>query len=240
MVRKRDDAALEQPPLPSEGQVMSYLRLNRDFLLRHPEMCLALSPPSRFDQSTRNGIVDMQVYMIERLQEEIRRIKGATEDLIHTSRSNLSIQSRTHEVILLLLEAENMAELAEIVTDILPSMLDVDVATLCFEEAPASFECLNVPGVFFIPQGSVTALLGGKDRDCALFEDMPGDIRLFGEAAELVASSALVRLNPDPLGPQGVLALGTRHDRTFHPGQGTELLSFLSGAIERCVYRFLK
>lgn len=237
MVRKRDDAALENPSAVTDAQVAAYLRGHGDFLLRHPDLVLSLSPPSRWPDV--DGVVDMQVFMIERLKEEVDRIKGATEDLIHTSRFNMSTQNRTHEAVLTLMGAEDLSALARAVAEDLPAMLDVDVATLCFEETSRPLAGLTVPGVLRIPPGSVEAMMGGPDRDCALHEELPGDPMLFGEGAGLVASSALVRVSPGGISPDGVLALGSRHDRTFHAGQGTELITFLARVVDLAVRRFL-
>lgn len=238
MVRKRDDAALtDSATAPTDAQVAAYLRRNGDFLLRHPELVLSLSPPSRWPDV--DGVVDMQVYMIERLKEEVDRVKGAAEDLIHTSRSNMSTQNRTHQAVLVLLSADDLGGLVQAVAEELPPMLDVDVAALCFEETDQPRPCLAVPGLLRIPSGSVDQMMGGPDRDCALTEEMPGDPMLFGDGAGLVASSALARLSPGDRCPAGVLALGARHGRTFHSGQGTELITFLARVVDTCVRRFV-
>lgn len=236
MVRKRDDAALAEP-MPSEAQVAQYLAAHPDFLLRHSELLLALSPPSRFEDA--DGVVDMQVFMIDRLRDELDRVKGAAEHLIHTSRSNMSTQNRTHQAVLALLTAETMAALSEAVSDDLPALLDVDVASLCFEESDKPLPELAAGGISRIPAGKVESILGGRDRDCALNEEMPGDPLLFGDGAGLVASSAVVRLTPGGRCPEGLLVLGSRHGRTFHQGQGTELITFLGQVVETCVRRFV-
>ncbi len=236
MARKRDDAALADP-LPTEQQVAKFLRVHPDFLIRHPELLLVLSPPSRWKDE--DGVVDMQVFMIDRLRDEVERVKGAAEHVIHTSRSNMSIQNRTHEAVVALLAAEDMAGLAEAVSDDLPALLDVDVATLGFEAGDGFPPELAVTGVSRLPEGTVETVMGGADRDCALAEEMPGDPLLFGEGHALVQSSAMVRLVAEGRRPPGVLALGSRHGRTFHAGQGTELLSFLARVIESCLGRFV-
>lgn len=237
MAHKRDDAAHAETPGPSEAQVAAYLRRHGDFLLRHPDLVMSLSPPSRWSEA--GAVVDMQAFMIERLKEEVHRIKGAAEDLILTSRSNMSTQNRTHQAVLVLLEAEDLAELVQVIGDDLPPILDVDVATLCFEESERALPALAVPGIHRIAAGSVDVLMGGPDRHCALNEEMPGDPALFGGGAGLVASSALVRLAAGGDCPPGVLALGSRHGCTFHAGQGTELISFLARVIEIRMRRFV-
>ena len=236
MARKRDDAASLEP-MPSERQVAEFLRLHPDFLLRHPDLCRVLAPPSRWPEG--DEVVDLQAFMIERLQEEVDQVKGAAEHLIHTSRNNMSTQSRTHQAVVALLGAESIAKIAEAVAEDVPSLLDVDIATLCFEEFPRPLPQLAIPGIVRIPAGQVVKLLGGRDRDCALNEEMPGDPMLFADATALVRSSAVVRLSPGEHCPDGVVALGSRHGSTFHTGQGTELLVFLARVIESCLRRFL-
>jgi uncharacterized protein YigA (DUF484 family) len=236
MVRKRDDIAETEPPL-TDFQVVAFLRRHPDFLLRHTELAATLAPPSRWPGS--DAIVDLQAYMIDRLREEVDRVRGAAEHLIHTSRSNMSTQNRTHQAVLSILSAEDMAGLAQVVADDLAPMLDVDVATLAFEECGRPLAELTPPAILRMPPGSVDRLLGGPDRACGLAEQMPGDPLVFGAGAGLVSSSALVRLAPGGRCPDGVLALGSRHGRTFHSGQGTELIAFLAQVLAVCVHRFV-
>jgi uncharacterized protein YigA (DUF484 family) len=236
MVRKRDDRAETEPTL-TDAQVAAFLRRHPDFLLRHTELASTLSPPSRWPGS--DGIVDLQAYMIDRLREEVERVRGAAEHLIHTSRSNMSTQNRTHQAVLSILSAEDMSGLAQVVADDLAPMLDVDVATLAFEDHGEALSELSPPVILRMPTGSVNRLLGGPDRTCGLAEQMPGDPLVFGDGAGLVSSSALVRLSPGGRCPDGVLALGSRHGRTFHSGQGTELIAFLAQVAATCVRRFV-
>lgn len=241
MVQKPDDATLAAASV-DEAQVVGYLRQTPDFLFRHPELSLVLAPPSRWpdgDTPDEHRVIDMQVFMIERLREEIDRIKGAAEHLILTSRSNMSTQNRTHKAVLTLLSADSLEMLARTVADDLAHILDVDAAVLALEPGCAAIDELDAPGLSHLPEGWVETTLGGPDRDCALAEAVPGDPVLFNGAATLVASSAMVRLTPGPDLPSGLLALGSRHDSTFHPGQGTELLTFLAHVVESCLCRLL-
>jgi uncharacterized protein YigA (DUF484 family) len=79
----------------------------------------------------------------------------------------------------------------------------------------------------------------GPGRDIVLTRNRPGERAVFGGATGLVRSSALMRLRFGSQGPVGVLALGSRRDEMFHPGQGTELLCFLARVLELCVRAWL-
>ena len=80
----------------------------------------------------------------------------------------------------------------------------------------------------------------GPDRDVLLCTDVKGDPALFGGAAGLVRSQALLRLSFGRSGPAGLMCIGTRRAGTFHPGLGTELLSFLARAVEITIAQWLE
>jgi uncharacterized protein YigA (DUF484 family) len=68
---------------------------------------------------------------------------------------------------------------------------------------------------------------------------MPEPRPIFGPAADLVKSEALLRLHPSSHTPTGIIAIGSRTEGTFDPGQGTELLAFLARVVELCIRTWL-
>jgi len=207
----------------SEDQIIAYLKEHPGFLERHPELIAKMAPPSRFDGE--NAVLDLQQFMIDRLHNELDQMRGCAEHLITTSRSNMSIQSRTIEAVLTTLDAADMEGLARVVAEDYPGLLDVDVCTLGFE-APEGGEALVVPGIHDLPSGLLDQVL--PPGDIFLRGATAGDPLVFGDAASLVASFALVRLDA-PGCPPGLLALGSRNERTFHHTQGSDLLAFWRG-----------
>jgi uncharacterized protein YigA (DUF484 family) len=79
----------------------------------------------------------------------------------------------------------------------------------------------------------------GPSRDVLLCTDIHGDPALFGEAAGLVRSQALLRLSFSRSAPLGLMCLGTRTADTFQPGLGTELLNFLARTLEISIAQWL-
>ncbi|MBF0373840.1 MAG: DUF484 family protein, partial [Alphaproteobacteria bacterium] len=77
------------------------------------------------------------------------------------------------------------------------------------------------------------------DREVVLCGPASGDPAVFGDAAGLVQSFALARLRLGDDQPQGLLALGSRGERTFVAGQATDLLSFLARVVEQAVRRWV-
>jgi uncharacterized protein YigA (DUF484 family) len=228
MARKTESADQGNPPQPDEDQVVAYLNAHPDLLLRRPELLTRLTPPSRFGNEP---VVDLQLAIIRRLTQELDQMKGCAEHLITTSRSNMSIQSRTHCVVLALLAAGDVEGLLRVVAEDLPAQLDLDIALLVFEDSATSLP----PGMIALPPGTLARSLGAGD--VMLRAERPADPVIFGNAVSLISSFALARVNPEGH-PAGLLALGSRHERTFHSSQGTELLAFLARVLEDCLGRW--
>ena len=228
MTRKTESADHEVPARVDEDLVVAYLGNHPDLLVRRPELLSRLIPPSRFDD---DSVVDLQAVMIRRLTEELEQMKGCAEHLIATSRSNMSIQSRTHQVVMSMLAAGDIEKLLRVVAEDMPAQLDLDIALLGFEcptsELPPDLVAMSI--------GSVESALGAAD--VLLRSQRSADPSIFGDAATLINSFALARIAPLDR-PVGMLALGSRHDRTFHSSQGTELLAFLANVLEDCVSRW--
>jgi hypothetical protein len=219
-----------------DAQVTAYLRRHPNFLLQNPEILRALTPPSR---QRGEDVYDFQGFMINRLREDLDRLGAEHERLVVTSRDNLSGQTRVHQSVLAMLGAASFEQLVHIVTTDLAVLLDLDVVTLCVEVAEAELPRTVAGGVVTLRPGAVDELLS-SGRDIVLYDLSEGDATVFHGTAELVRSSALLRLRFSRTGPVGLLALGSRHGGRFHPGQGTELLGFLARVLEYCVRAWLR
>ncbi len=216
------------------AQVVDYLQRHPDFLVRHAELLDAQQAPSRRQGP---GVLDLQQVMVERLRRDVARLRTEQDDLLANSRDNLSTQERVHRAALALLAARSFEHLIETVMTDLAVVLDVDVVSLCVE-ASEGRKRRSVEGVQLLPAGMVGELLG-NGRDTLLRDDVEGDPRIFGAAAGLVRSDALLRITASQVAPVGLLAFGTRHPGYFNPGQGTELLAFLARVLEHAIRTWL-
>lgn len=234
MDRPHDKPALRAsrklPTLPAvqASEVVAFLRQHPGFLADHPELLQILTPPMR---ERGAGVVDMQHFMLQRLQAEVARLKNQQRALVSTSRANLASQARVHQAVLALLAAPSFEHLIQIVTTDLGVLLDADVVMLAVESKACGRSGLPVRGVQLLERGTVAELFGA-DRSVLLQPDCEGDPILFGSGAGLVRSAALLRLSVSPCAPPGLLAIGARKVGKFHPGQGTELLGFLARSLE--------
>lgn len=232
------DPTLERRlPELDPSDVAAYLRRHPQFLVNRPDLAAVLAPPKR---DLGDGVIDLQVFMIERLRADVARLKLTQRKLIATSRNNMASQKRVHAAVLAMLGATSFEQLISVITDELTYLLDVDAVGLCVEASPDGPPFPNGElGVHVLRVGMVDALIGAG-RHVLLRAEVAGDPGLFGgQGAGLVRSDALVRLKVSSKAPIGLLALGARRPGVFHPGQGTELLTFLGQVIEHMIRAWL-
>ena len=116
----------------------------------------------------------------------------------------------------------------------------------CGYDAPATASVTtaagsNPAGTWNCPSWTATRVTRSsrKERTSLLRVDAPGEVALFGSAAGLVRSQALLRLAFGRGAPVGLLCIGTRQPGRFHPGLGTELLSFLARVLGVTIAQWL-
>ena len=247
MAQKIDNPAFDEPEQTGGDEpsgsvtaddVASYLEDHPEFFTSRQDLLSHMTAPSRW---TGDGIVDMQRFLAERRLKEIDDLRNCAQEVIETSRSNMSVQTRTHAAVLALLWATDMDQLLRVISDDLPLLLNVDVVVLGFEppglmtDAPMSAEV----EISTLGQGDVGRILG-EDENIILLRDIDdspgGGSGLFGAASGLVRSAGLARLCPGQGVPLGFMGLGSR-GQTFAPGQGTEMIGFLARAMETCLHR---
>lgn len=230
-------AAAVPPEAPREigsRDVLQYLRRHPDFLDHHPEALRLLRAPSR---EVGDDVLDFQHFQIERLRHDLARVNLEHRTLLAASRGNLASQGRMHKAVLAILAAPSFEQLLQTVTTDLAVLLDVDIVTVGVESAASPARRLP-QGIRLLPAGAIDARLG-PERGLLLYADQPGETALFGSAAGLVRSQALLRLGFGRGAPLGLLCLGTRRAGHFHPGIGTELLAFLARVVSITIAQWL-
>ena len=212
----------------SADQVAAYLRRHPEFLAHHPELLDIQRPPARVREE---GVVDLQQFQVQRLRDQVGDLTSLRDQLLSAGRSNLSTQSRVHRAVLVILGARSFEEFIETITTDLAAILDLDVVTIGVEKSLEDEAWRPIAGVYCLEAGSVDAYLG-PNGNVLLRDKVEGDAAVFGAAAGLVESDALIRLKISETTPPALLALGSRQEEAFHAGQGTELLTFLSQVLE--------
>ncbi|MEL0012101.1 MAG: DUF484 family protein [Alphaproteobacteria bacterium] len=239
MTSKAPRTKTSEPRELTDAQVVRFLRENPDFLERYPQLLSVIRAPERqFEDADEAGgeVVDLQGAMLSRMRSELAQREKQSSELIDASRANLQSQNRVHAAVIAILSARSLDHMIEILTIDLAGLLNVDAVALCLEGGmvtPTSAQGLRV-----VPVGTIDKILD-VSRTVSLRENVEGDRRIYGEAAGLVRSEAMLRLSVREDAPCALLAMGSREPDRFHTGQGSELLTFLARILEHSIRTWL-
>jgi uncharacterized protein YigA (DUF484 family) len=219
----------------NDDDVMAYLKANPKFLTRNPDAAEYLVPPTRKDNDKK--VADFQSYMIKRLKDDREDIIQSARDIVETSRANMNTQSRIQHAVLLLLEATSLQDFIHTITMDFASLLDVDIVSLIIESDDEIIPQIDLSGVRIVGPGTIDLLT--KGHHIILEPAISGLDELYGGAAGLVKSQALLRLNIADHLPRVMIAFGSRNPQAFQPGMGTDHIAFLGHVVERCFWSWL-
>lgn len=215
--------------------VAAYLHRHPDFFADYPDLLGILRPPA-----AENGerVVNLQLFMVERLRAQLAEVHRAHDQLVAIGRANMAVQARIHRAVLALQSARSFEHLIETVTTDLAVILDLDAVALGVEQSAGELPPVRLGGLVQIEPGTVNELIG-RGRTVSLAKANGSQNVLFGAAAGLVRSHALIRLSISQKTPPALLALGSRRAEQFQEGQRTDLLTFLARSLERCIRTWL-
>jgi uncharacterized protein YigA (DUF484 family) len=204
-------------------------------LADNPELVAETLLAALPEKASDGNVADFQAHALRHLRKELHELKSGAQELLQNARTNLSIQTRTHEAALAALAAPSFDALVRVLSDELPLLLDVDMVMLCIEQGLPKRAAIYVQE---LTPGAVDRLIGSQAFS-RLRPNIDAEPALYGSAVGIVASDALVRIPLSAPLPPALLALGSRRAGTFHPGQGTDLLVFLAAVIGRCLDRWI-
>jgi uncharacterized protein YigA (DUF484 family) len=235
MSTSSDDAKALTTEVLAPEAVAAFLERNPGFLNDRPALMSLLVPPN-FDHG--NGVLDMQMFMLDRLRGQLTHVKSRERALLETAEANARVQHRVHRAIRTLLAARSFEALIRGIVDDLPELFDIAAAALCIEtEQPLSRGAGSTGLVLLSPDAMDR--MADAEEPVTLRPNTEGDEAIFGARAGRIRSIAVLQLDFGSKAPRGMLVLGSAAPDGFDPAQSTDLLAFFAFVMQRCVRRWL-
>ncbi|HUF57433.1 MAG TPA: DUF484 family protein [Thermohalobaculum sp.] len=228
--------------------------LIRSLILAEPELVLGDDQVMRrligaSDTGAADGrrIVDLRDRLVERLETRLTRLVHTNRSVIAAAYETVAGTGQLHRAVLDLIGAPDLGACLRVLTLETPLLVGVEEARLCLEAhvdqvRPADELGPGLEGrVLAVPEGTAEAYLALAG------EVSPGGVvlRPAGEEAELlfgypnrIRSEACLRL--DMGGSAGLMVFGAADPDRFGSDQGTDLLAFFAGVVERVLLRHLQ
>ncbi len=206
----------------SDTQVAAYLQVHPDFFVHHAWLLEHLKIPH--DCAPAVSLIEYQVSL---LRQTNRTLCDQIDSLVRIARTNDALLRNMHELTLVLLQSDGLAEMVTAVEECLRERFQLEwVALRLFHEVKEDVRsdlyvppgCLAVVKEIFENGEPYIGVPTAPQLDCLFASDTT------------VRSCALVPLHRQSV--QGMLAIGSRDRQRFWPGLGKVYLARLGEVIE--------
>lgn len=192
------------------------------------------------------NIVDLRGIAMDRLESRLDRLEDTHRSVIAAAYENLAGTNQIHRAILRLLDPPTFEGFLGGLNRDVAEVLRVDVIRLVLEseQGGAAHHLPDLDGVLKVEapgyiETYITRGRHGAARQVTLRQIQKGDEALYGEPAGWVRSEACLKLDLGAQRLPGLLVLGAEDPHMFGPQQGTDLLQFFTGVLERMMRRWL-
>jgi uncharacterized protein YigA (DUF484 family) len=213
---------------------------NPDVLLDDHDLMRALVSAN---DDARGNVVDLRAIAMQRLEARFDRLEDTHRNVIAAAYDNLAGTNQVHRAILRMMDAESFAAFLQILTKDVADILRVDAVRLALESDDAADQPQMDPAIVVVPAGFVTDYIavGRKSaaRQVTLRRFQNVGASLYGDRAPFLQSEACLLLDLGPGRRPALLLLGSENPEEFSQSQGTDLLAFFTGVLERVLRRWL-
>ncbi len=234
---------------PQSEALRAQILENPELILEDPELMTALLGADDDDGANGRNIVDLRSRLVQRLEERLEKLEETNRVVIAAAYENLASTNQVHRSLLALLDAPDFAGFLKVLGEDVMHTLAIDVVRLGIETADAPPGApLGPKGpqatlVIALPDGGVGDYLGAAPgqpmRRVTLRRTTAQADDLYGCGPSWIQSEAVLRLDLGAGHHVALLGLGSEDPQRFSSDQGTDLLSFFAGAIERILRRWL-
>lgn len=245
------DAGPDPGPSDTPGDRSTITQDLRDVILSSPEAVLQdhavmAALVAAGDRALGSNVVDLRGMAMDRMEARLGRLEDTHRSVIAAVYDNLAGTNQVHRATLQLLTPATFEGFLQVLGSDVAQTLRVDCARLVLEsrqtpqdpglQRPGSPLCVTAPGFVDTYLGTGP---GAPPRPVTLRQRPAGSDLPYGAQADAIRSEALLRLDFGEGRLPGLLALGAGDPCRFRAAQGTDLLGFFGGVVERAMRRWL-
>lgn len=193
------------------------------------------------------NVIDLRGIMMNRLESRLDRLEDTHRTVIAAAYDNLAGTTQVHRAVLAMLEPRDFDTFLTRLETEVRQILRVDDIKIVFEahatdaQAEQSLEQTN--SVIVIQDKSFTELYisqgAGGPRNMATRAIPKGGVQVYGDMARHLKSEACIKLDLGSQRLPAMLCLASIDPDKFSPQQGTDLLTFFGGVVERLISHWL-
>ena len=215
-MNKKDDNS------SAEELVQKFLKKNKNFFIKHPELLKELQFPLKDEGSDK--VIDLQVYRYKKINQENIDLQNQMTQILLAGKSHMQSQKRILKSSLKILNSKSLAKVFSVILS--------DFKLLLGCEYINCFSTNNNIGINEV-QKIDTRVAKSYFRDKAmtnLNQNPKGVLLFFPNKSQQIKSYILLKINFQE--DMFVVAMGSKDINKFNPDQQVDLIEYLIKIIE--------
>ena len=215
MKRKDDNSSAEE-------LVQNFLKKNKNFFIKHPELLKELQFPLKEEGSDK--VIDLQVYRYKKINQENIDLQNQMTQILLAGKSHIQSQKRILRSSLKILNSKSLAKVFSVILSDFKLLLGCEYIN-CF----STNNNVGINGV----QKIDTRVAKSYFRDKAmtnLNQNPKGVLLFFPNKSPQIKSYILLKINFQE--DMFVVAMGSKDINKFNPEQQVDLIEYLIKIIE--------
>ena len=219
MKRKDDNSSAEE-------LVQDFLKKNKNFFLKHPELLKELQFPLKDESS--NKVIDLQVYRYKKINQENIDLQNQMTQILLAGKSHMQSQKRILKSSLKILNSKSLAKVFSVILSDFKTLLGCEYIN-CF----STNNNIDINEVQKIDSRVAKSYF--RDKAMANLNQNPKGVLLFFPNKSLqIKSYILLKINFQE--DIFVVAMGSKDINKFNPDQQVDLIEYLIKIIENKIH----
>ena len=215
MTRKDDKGSAEE-------LVQDFLKKNKNFFLKHPELLKELQFPLKDESSDK--VIDLQVYRYKKINQENVDIQNQMTQILLAGKSHMQSQKRILKSSLKILNSKSLGKVFNVILSDFKILLGCEYVN-CF----STNDNIGINEV----QKIDTRVAKSYFRDKAIInlnQNSKGVLLFFPNKSQQIKSYILLKINFQE--NMFIVAMGSKNINKFNPDQQVGLIEYLIKVIE--------
>mgnify|MGYP003978560247 FL=1 len=206
----------------AEDLVQNFLKKNKNFFLKHPELLKELQFPLKDESSDK--VIDLQVYRYKKINQENIDIQNQMTQILLAGKSHMQSQKRILKSSLKILNCKSLAKVFSVILSDFKLLLGCEYIN-CF----STNDSIDINEIQKIDARIAKSYFREK-AITNLSQNPKGLLLYFPNKSQQIKSYILLKINFQE--DMFVVAMGSKDINKFNPDQQVDLIEYLIKIIE--------
>ena len=215
MKRKDDNSSAEE-------LVQNFLKKNKNFFLKHPELLKELQFPLKDERSDK--VINLEVYRYKKINQENIDLQNQMTQILLAGKSHMQSQKKILKSSLKILNSKSLAKVFSVILSDFKLLLGCEYIN-CFSTS----DSIDINGIQKIDARISKSYF--RDKAITNLKQSPKGVLLyFPNKSKQIKSYILLKINFQE--DMFIVAMGSKDINKFNPDQQVDLIEYLIKIIE--------